>query len=285
MPSNLSRGLGRAVALAGLVFAPIVVIAPSANAISAPSNLSPGGDVSSNTPKLSWGRPSGAAKFEVQVDNDPGFGSPELNIATTNTRYVPKVLLRSGPQSWRVRALTSGGTESRGEPVLHDRSGLLADPAVPGGRRRAGPAERPAAADLERHPGRRFLPGRGGHRGRLPRPHVQDVLHPDHLARGARPAVGARVLLARHRGEGHRHLVPAHLAGELPGHAARAGRAPQSRGQSDHAGRGCRPRSTGTRSRARSTTSCAWRRTPTSTPASTTRSRCPRSTAPATPPR
>ncbi len=112
MPSNLSRGLGRAVALAGLVFAPIVVIAPSANAISAPSNLSPGGDVSSNTPKLSWGRPSGAAKFEVQVDNDPGFGSPELNIATTNTRYVPKVLLRSGPQSWRVRALTSGGTES-----------------------------------------------------------------------------------------------------------------------------------------------------------------------------
>ena len=112
MPNSLARRFGSAAALTALVVAPLAVSAPAQAAQAAPTNLSPAGDVSSNTPTLSWSRPSGAVKFEVQVDDDPDFTSPEVTSTTTNNRAVPKTLLSTGVQHWRVRAVSAGGVES-----------------------------------------------------------------------------------------------------------------------------------------------------------------------------
>ncbi|WP_162602255.1 Ig-like domain-containing protein [Nocardioides daejeonensis] len=59
---------------------------------------------------ISWTRPTGAAKFEVHIDDDPGFGSPELSLTTVNTSAVPTKLLRAGEQNVRVRAFDKAGT-------------------------------------------------------------------------------------------------------------------------------------------------------------------------------
>lgn len=108
----LSRRLGGGAALVGLVFATFTVTEPASAAQAAPTNLAPSGEASSNTPTLTWSRPSGAVKFEVQVDNDPGFPSPEYSTTTVNNRAVPTKLLATGDQVWRVRAFNAGGTGS-----------------------------------------------------------------------------------------------------------------------------------------------------------------------------
>jgi hypothetical protein len=62
---------------------------------------------------LATGGPvSGATRYELQVDDDPGFGSPALALSTTNSRVSSTTVLPSGDLSWRVRALTSSGTAS-----------------------------------------------------------------------------------------------------------------------------------------------------------------------------
>ena len=46
------------------------------------------------------------------MDDDPDFTSPEFTSTTTNNRAVPKTLLSTGVQHWRVRAVSAGGVES-----------------------------------------------------------------------------------------------------------------------------------------------------------------------------
>ncbi|KQZ67280.1 Ig-like domain-containing protein [Nocardioides sp. Root151] len=87
-------------------------VSSASAAVGRPTNLAPDGAISSSTPTLSWSRPSGAVKFEVEVDNDSDFGSPGFTTTTTNTRAVPTVLLSTGEQNWRVRALNSAGFAS-----------------------------------------------------------------------------------------------------------------------------------------------------------------------------
>jgi len=84
----------------------------SAAAPAAPTNLAPTGDVSTNTPILSWSRPSGAVKFRVQVDGSDDFSSPEIDASTTNTKFVPTKALASGTQYWRVQALNGANEDS-----------------------------------------------------------------------------------------------------------------------------------------------------------------------------
>jgi hypothetical protein len=84
----------------------------TASALSAPGALAPTDAVSSNTPTLSWGRPSGAVRFEVQVDDTDTFSSPSFTSSTTNTRAVPTSLLGNGEQWLRVRAFTAAGAAS-----------------------------------------------------------------------------------------------------------------------------------------------------------------------------
>ena len=54
----------------------------------------------------------GATKYEVQVDNDPGFASPELSSTTTNRRIVPTTALPPGQTHWHVRAVNDQNEKS-----------------------------------------------------------------------------------------------------------------------------------------------------------------------------
>lgn len=93
----------------------IVVVVTAACCLSAaprPAGAVPGAPGSlavtaSNPPVLSWGTTPGAVKYEVQVDDDPAFVSPEFTVSTINTRAVPTLVLHSGEQFWRVRAYDS----------------------------------------------------------------------------------------------------------------------------------------------------------------------------------
>lgn len=79
----------------------------------------PGGLTSSlpdaSTPILSWGPVTGAVRYEVQVDDDPAFGSPygrTATVSTVNTSYVPTSVINSGANHWQVRAVNAQGERS-----------------------------------------------------------------------------------------------------------------------------------------------------------------------------
>lgn len=89
-----------------------MALAAPAQALAAPSGLSPTGPVSSSTPTLSWAKVTGAASYEVQVDDSAGFDSPNVSVSTTNNRAVPTTHLPNGDLFWRVRSVASGGGKS-----------------------------------------------------------------------------------------------------------------------------------------------------------------------------
>jgi hypothetical protein len=68
-----------------------------------PQNLSI--SVSFATPTFSWDRVEGADGYDIEVDNDPNFGTPEFGTVTTaQTSYTPVNTLANGTYYWRVRA-------------------------------------------------------------------------------------------------------------------------------------------------------------------------------------
>ena len=104
-------GTGRAARSASLTVVALLaaLLAPtgSASAVppSEPTSLSvQQPDDSTNI--LSWAPVAQATKYEVQVDDDPSFGSTYLSISTVNTSFVPPMNLTEGTNYWRVRALT-----------------------------------------------------------------------------------------------------------------------------------------------------------------------------------
>jgi hypothetical protein len=74
-----------------------------------PSALTPSGTTMSGHPVLSWARVSGAAEYEVQLDNENSFGSPLVALTTTNRRATPTENLPTGHLWWRVRGVSSTG--------------------------------------------------------------------------------------------------------------------------------------------------------------------------------
>ncbi|WP_426244127.1 Ig-like domain-containing protein [Nocardioides sp. LHG3406-4] len=84
-------------------------VSMAAAAVSSPNGLSVD-RLNASTPILGWSRVSGATGYQVQVDDDSGFGSTEFNASTKNTRAVPTEALKSGKNFWRVRATGSGGS-------------------------------------------------------------------------------------------------------------------------------------------------------------------------------
>lgn len=106
------RRAGRAVLVALLPTAALAVASP-ASALAAPGSLTPtAASTLDNTPTFAWARVAGAARYDVQVDDDPGFGSPALAVGTTNNRLVSTQVLPVGNLVWRVRAVTPTGTAS-----------------------------------------------------------------------------------------------------------------------------------------------------------------------------
>ncbi|MFL6004319.1 MAG: hypothetical protein ACJ72P_16060, partial [Nocardioides sp.] len=83
-----------------------------AAALDAPSSLSPNGPVSTATPTLEWNRVNGAAKYELEMDNNSDFGSPFFSLSTTNDKAVPTVRLPADDVFWRVRAVSATGAQS-----------------------------------------------------------------------------------------------------------------------------------------------------------------------------
>ncbi len=97
---------------------------PAAAAVNAPENLQ-----ATTVPVLSWDRPSGATRYEVQLDNDPSFDSPEFTSRTVNTRAVPTKAVAGGTQYWRVRSFNASGTASPWSNAEFE----AAPPGVPSG--------------------------------------------------------------------------------------------------------------------------------------------------------
>ena len=56
------------------------------------------------TPMFSWDRVEGARQYQLEIDNDPSFGSPEVRVDTGQTVYTPVRTLPDGTYYWRVRA-------------------------------------------------------------------------------------------------------------------------------------------------------------------------------------
>lgn len=69
----------------------------------APENSS---NLSTNFPTLNWENTLPADNWQLQVDNDADFTSPEVDIWTTSTSYQPT--LPDGKYYWRVRQMRSG---------------------------------------------------------------------------------------------------------------------------------------------------------------------------------
>ncbi|WP_107766387.1 Ig-like domain repeat protein [Nocardioides terrigena] len=95
--------------------------------------------------ELTWEPVAGATGYEVRVDNDPAFGSPEWTASTVNTVSVPTKMLAVGEQNVQVRAKDSGNAwsgwsspfgftvDTVAGPTLTgpDDGALLAQPADP----------------------------------------------------------------------------------------------------------------------------------------------------------
>lgn len=65
--------------------------------------------VSFATPTFSWSQVEGAEYYNLQIDNDPGFGSPDININTRQNTYTHENTLGNGTYYWRVRVHRRGG--------------------------------------------------------------------------------------------------------------------------------------------------------------------------------
>lgn len=84
----------------GLLVSLLSISTAPAQAVAAPAGLASDGG---NPPVLSWKAVNGASSYQLQLDDDPSFGSP-TSVTTVNTRYVPTTWNKSGTLSWRVRA-------------------------------------------------------------------------------------------------------------------------------------------------------------------------------------
>ena len=94
-----------------------------------PTNLTE--SVSFATPTFSWTMVENASGYDLQVDNDPNFGSTAINNSTTQNEYTPTTSLQNDVYYWRVRAKLLGGIKNESkscpdvQPVLSgtDRTG------------------------------------------------------------------------------------------------------------------------------------------------------------------
>lgn len=73
-----------------------------------------GENINDNTPNLDWNPVTGADNYDVQVDNDADFSSPNVNadnIGNYDNYQIPdENALPEGVYYWRVRGENAGGT-------------------------------------------------------------------------------------------------------------------------------------------------------------------------------
>ncbi|MBL8161895.1 MAG: hypothetical protein JNJ61_07900, partial [Anaerolineae bacterium] len=85
----------------------------------APTLLTPADDalLTSNTPTFTWTRAPFATEYRLQVDDDPMFGSPALDVTLTGQSYTAPYLAIGG-YSWQVYASNSFGNALSGTHTL-----------------------------------------------------------------------------------------------------------------------------------------------------------------------
>ena len=90
------------------VTASFAAAAPAAPTLIAPAN---GATTSDDTPAFDWSAPTYAYRYELVVDNNSSFTSPEIHEASLSvSNYTSSVSLSDGTYYWRVRANNSAGT-------------------------------------------------------------------------------------------------------------------------------------------------------------------------------
>ncbi len=78
----------------------------SAPSLSSPTN---GSSTYDATPDFDWSSVSGATSYDIQVDNNSNFTSPEIDTTTSSSDYTPGSSLSPDTYYWRVRASNSCG--------------------------------------------------------------------------------------------------------------------------------------------------------------------------------
>lgn len=106
MPTIGSRRLTHASIVAAMAAVTLQAGPAQAVAPSSPELLTPGAQ-SGPTVEISWAPVQNATGYEVRVDDDPAFGTPEWSVATPNTASVPNRLFATGVQHVQVRAKNS----------------------------------------------------------------------------------------------------------------------------------------------------------------------------------
>jgi len=92
------------------------------------------------TPSFEWDRVEGAEAYELQVDEDPNFGSPALAPTTSAISYTWTSTLAQGTYYWRVRARRNGAIANGWTAAisftlaLPQPTGLVSQPASPAAR-------------------------------------------------------------------------------------------------------------------------------------------------------
>ncbi len=81
-------------------------IYPGRPSLSSPANSSSACDA---TPYFDWSSVGGAISYHIQVDNNSGFTSPEIDTTTSSSDYTPGSSLSPDTYYWRVRASNSCG--------------------------------------------------------------------------------------------------------------------------------------------------------------------------------
>jgi serine protease AprX len=97
---------------------------------STPSLMSPsdGSGTCDATPAFDWSSVSGATSYRIQVDNDSGFASPEIDTTSASFDYTPTSALSPGTYYWRVQASNSCGDGSWSESSSFT---ILSKPSTP----------------------------------------------------------------------------------------------------------------------------------------------------------
>jgi len=80
-----------------------------------PKNLTE--SVTFATPTFSWDMVEGAREYDILVDNDVNFNSPEINNRTAQNSYTPTGTLVPGAYYWKVRVVRNDNATSDWSPT------------------------------------------------------------------------------------------------------------------------------------------------------------------------
>jgi len=85
-------------------------VTPPAPVLVSPTN---GSSAANQTPTFSWNAVTGATSYDLLVDNNSDFSSPEISFApTTNSYTVPSKALSAGTYYWKVKVTSASGSYS-----------------------------------------------------------------------------------------------------------------------------------------------------------------------------